>query len=315
MPGSDVPATGAPLDRRRFVVGATLTVAAAAVGGAGAGAASPSFALRRRRGPTLTSGVQAGDVSDDGAVLWARASAPGRMWASVATTDSGRGARVIRGPVVADGTDFTGQVRVGGLRPGQRLAYRIWFEDEDGVAGAAESGSFRTPPRRFEPVSFVWSGDCAGQGWGINPDCGGMRGLRGDARQRSPTSSSAAATPSTPTARSRPRSSCPTARVWRNIITAEKSKVAETLAEFRGNFRYNLLDENVRRFNAQVPVDRPVGRPRGAQQLVSRARSSTTADAVHGEDASTSSPAARGAGVQRVLPDSTRSRRRAGPPQ
>ena len=34
---------------------------------------------------------------------------------------------------------------------------------------------------------------------------------------------------------------------------AEKIKVAETLAEFRGNYKYNLLDENVRRFNAEVP--------------------------------------------------------------
>ena len=36
-------------------------------------------------------------------------------------------------------------------------------------------------------------------------------------------------------------------------MTEEKSKVAETLDEFRGNYRYNLLDENVRRFNAEVP--------------------------------------------------------------
>ncbi len=42
--------------------------------------------------------------------------------------------------------------------------------------------------------------------------------------------------------------------VWLNVTTEEKSKVAETLAEFRGNFRYNLLDGNLRAFNAQVPV-------------------------------------------------------------
>ena len=42
--------------------------------------------------------------------------------------------------------------------------------------------------------------------------------------------------------------------VWRNVVTPEKSKVAETLAEFRGQWRYNLLDDNVRRFNAEVPV-------------------------------------------------------------
>ena len=29
--------------------------------------------------------------------------------------------------------------------------------------------------------------------------------------------------------------------------------MAETLDEFRGRYRYNLLDENVRRFNAEVP--------------------------------------------------------------
>ena len=41
--------------------------------------------------------------------------------------------------------------------------------------------------------------------------------------------------------------------MWRNLVTEEKSKVAETLDEFRGNYRYNLLDEHVRRFNAEVP--------------------------------------------------------------
>jgi alkaline phosphatase D len=40
---------------------------------------------------------------------------------------------------------------------------------------------------------------------------------------------------------------------WHNIVTPEVSKVAETLAEFRGRYKYNLLDENVRRFNAEVP--------------------------------------------------------------
>jgi alkaline phosphatase D len=41
--------------------------------------------------------------------------------------------------------------------------------------------------------------------------------------------------------------------VWTNIVTPEVAKVAETLNEFRGRHRYNLLDENVRRFNAEVP--------------------------------------------------------------
>ena len=39
---------------------------------------------------------------------------------------------------------------------------------------------------------------------------------------------------------------------WKNLVTEAKSKVAETLEEYRGNYRYNLMDEHMRRFNAQV---------------------------------------------------------------
>ena len=35
-------------------------------------------------------------------------------------------------------------------------------------------GRFRTAPADRRDVSFVWGGDVAGQGWGINPDDGGM---------------------------------------------------------------------------------------------------------------------------------------------
>jgi alkaline phosphatase D len=42
-------------------------------------------------------------------------------------------------------------------------------------------------------------------------------------------------------------------RVWRNLTTPEKSKVAETLAEFRGQYAYNLLDANLRALLAEVP--------------------------------------------------------------
>jgi alkaline phosphatase D len=41
--------------------------------------------------------------------------------------------------------------------------------------------------------------------------------------------------------------------VWKNVVTEAKAKVAETLGEFRGNFRYNLLDQSYRRFCREVP--------------------------------------------------------------
>jgi len=46
----------------------------------------------------------------------------------------------------------------------------------------------------------------------------------------------------------------PDGRTWRNVVTPEKTKVAETLAEFRGQFRYNLEDAALRAFNARVPM-------------------------------------------------------------
>lgn len=41
--------------------------------------------------------------------------------------------------------------------------------------------------------------------------------------------------------------------VWNNVVTEEVSKVAETLNEYRGRYRYNLIDANVRRMGADVP--------------------------------------------------------------
>ena len=42
--------------------------------------------------------------------------------------------------------------------------------------------------------------------------------------------------------------------VWKNLVTPAKAHVAETLDDYRGNHAYNLMDENLRRFNAEVPM-------------------------------------------------------------
>jgi alkaline phosphatase D len=40
--------------------------------------------------------------------------------------------------------------------------------------------------------------------------------------------------------------------IWKNVTTPEKAKVAETLGEFRGHYVYNLMDEHIRAFSAEV---------------------------------------------------------------
>ena len=49
-----------------------------------------------------------------------------------------------------------------------------------------------------------------------------------------------------------PEVKLPDGSLWRNVVTREKSKVAETLDEYRGQYRYNLLDQNFRNFIANV---------------------------------------------------------------
>ena len=66
--------------------------------------------------------------------------------------------------------------------------------------------------------------------------------------------SSTPVTTSTPTVRFRRNYKLANGETWKNIVTEEKSRPAETLAEFRGNYKYNLLDDNLRAFNAEVPM-------------------------------------------------------------
>ena len=43
-------------------------------------------------------------------------------------------------------------------------------------------------------------------------------------------------------------------KLWKNVTIPEKAKVAETLDEFRAAHKYNFLDDNLRAFNAEVPI-------------------------------------------------------------
>ena len=42
--------------------------------------------------------------------------------------------------------------------------------------------------------------------------------------------------------------------MWKNLVAEGVEKVAETLDEFRGRWKYNMLDDNLRAFNASVPT-------------------------------------------------------------
>lgn len=230
--------------RRPVLLGTAAALTSSALARSGATAAAPAQVRRRL---ALPSGVQSGDVTTDRAVLWARSSGPGRLVARLAD------GREIAGPEVGAVSDFTGRIELRGLRPGAEHRATLWFEDEDGTRGETADLTFRTGDPRPAATSFVWTGDTAGQGWGINPDLGGMTAYAtmhatdpdfflhsGDTVY--------ADGPIQETVQE------PDGHVWRNLVIPEVTKVAETLAEFRGRHRYNLMDANVRAFYAEVPV-------------------------------------------------------------
>jgi alkaline phosphatase D len=168
----------------------------------------------------------------------------------------------------AAGGRFTAKLDVTDLEPGQDVFYRVFFEDLLGEALPSEpvAGRLRTPlrpglaPGQAKPgrrgdagLRFVWSGDVVGQGWGINPALGGMR-IFETMRALEPDFFIHCGDSIYADGPLEPRVTLPDGSVWENLMTPEKAKVAETLDEFRGNYRYNLLDDNLRRFNAEVPM-------------------------------------------------------------
>jgi alkaline phosphatase D len=206
----------------------------------------------RTRPPRLTHGVQVGDVQDGHALVWARCDEPARMVIEWSTSPSLRDPVRVTGPVVGPATDRCGAAWLRGLPGGQTITYRVRFEREAARGDSAwVTGRFATPhPRRMR---VAWTGDTCGQGFGRNPEWGGLRGY----------AAIRAAEPSlflhvgdliyadNPIL---PQQTTHDGRVWRNVSDERVDHVAETLADFRGRFAYNLEDAHVQALAAEVPI-------------------------------------------------------------
>ena len=232
--------------RRRFLATAS---------GAAIGALAVPHLSRAADRPVVTSGVQSGDIGTDSGVVWARADRPSQMLVEVATSESFANVRLLPPIAALPESDFTAKLLLENLPAGQPIFYRVRFRDLADINVESEPvvGRFRTAPADRRDVSFVWGGDVAGQGWGINPEDGGMftfatmRKHRPDFLLHSGDTVYADG----PIQR---EVTLADGKVWKNVTTAEKAKVAETLDEFRAAHKYNFMDEHVRAFNAEVPV-------------------------------------------------------------
>jgi alkaline phosphatase D len=231
------------MNRREWIGTAAGVWAASSIGVHGQ---APGIQVER---PRVVSGVQSGDVDSLGrAIVWAQADRASRLVVEWSTTEAFQDARLVRGSAATEGTDFTARAFLSGLPAGQTIFYRARFEDGR-RAGEAALGKLKVPGG---DLRFVWTADLAGQGWGINKDWGGYR-IYETMRQREPQFFLNSGDNIYADGPIQSEVKLQDGSLWRNITTEEKSKVAETLKEFRGNYRYNLLDDNLRNFNAEVP--------------------------------------------------------------
>jgi alkaline phosphatase D len=166
-----------PVSRRTFLKSAGLLAGAAAVpwGATSTVNAAPVPALTGGA-PQLRQGIQIGDVRADRAVVWSRSDRPARLLVDYDVRESFANPRRVRGPFALDTSDYTARVDVTGLPNDSNVFVRVMFQDlsNDRIVSDPVRGSFRTAPVKNRAIRFLWSGDTAGQGWGINPD-GGMK--------------------------------------------------------------------------------------------------------------------------------------------
>ena len=238
------------LTRRQLLVRSASAVALAGLGGL----AKPYLSRAADR-PQISGGIQSGDVSAGSAVVWARTDRPARMQVECSTVESFNTILCAASSEALPDHDFTSKALLENLPAGQDIFYRVRFTDlvGSGIAGETRVGHFRTAPSVHDSISFVWSGDTAGQGWGIDPSRGGMRTYKTMLENRSDffihSGDHIYADCPVPS-----ELKLPNGQIWRNVVTPEKSEVAHSLTQFRGNYKYNLLDKHLRAFHAQVAM-------------------------------------------------------------
>jgi alkaline phosphatase D len=232
--------------RRRFLAttaGATLA----------SGLAMPAI-VRAASRPVFTHGVQSGDVDLGSGMVWTRTDRPARIALEVATTESFADARALPPLDALPESDFAVKRLVEGLPSDQHVFYRLTAADLSDVNAVSEPivGRFRTAPAGRRAVRFAWSGDTAGQGWGIDDD--GMLTYATMLRHE-PDFFIHSGDTVYADGPMQDEVTLEDGTVWRNAVLIDsKRKVAETLPEFRDQWKYNMMDLHVQAMNAQVPT-------------------------------------------------------------
>lgn len=231
-------------NRRAVLAGSTAFAASLAL---------PNLSRAGSR-PQFTHGVQSGDVDTTSGMIWTRTDRPARVMMEVSTTESFKDARRLASIDAIPSSDLAIKRLIAGLPSDQDIFYRFVAADLYDINAISEPliGRFRTAPSARRNVRFAWSGDTAGQGWGIDEN-----GMATYATMAAHQPDFFIHSGDTVYADGPMLDEVELAdgTTWKNVVLPdEKRKVAETLDEFRAQWKYNLLDAHVREMNASVPT-------------------------------------------------------------
>ena len=245
--------------RRTFLQQAALGgVALTGIGGILYSKQAPAIIASDTVRPMANWGLQIGDVIDGRAIIWSRADRAARMIVEWSLDESFKRSKKIRGPHALDVTDFTSRIDLSQLPDDSQIFVRVSYQDLDSGRATSEPllGQFRTPPSRRRDIRFVWSGDTAGQGWGIDLGFGGMKIYEAMRQVRPDFFIHSGDTIYADAPMVERVTDSAGNLIWTNAFldeVPEKLKVAETLHEYRRNHLYNRYDANIQRFSAEVP--------------------------------------------------------------
>lgn len=198
--------------------------------------------------------ISAGDVTNNGATIWSRANKPSRMFVDLSLSPLFEDYQRIKGEEAKPEKDFNTKITISSLKPGVWWHYRVFFSHNEGeITSQMEHGRFKTAPKNAQDIKFCWSGDTAGQGFGIDSKNGGMLTYSsinncqpdffihcGDliyADNPIPKSIE-----------------CVDGSYWINEKIQKVNKVAISVQDFRERYYYNFMDQHLRKLHKNVSV-------------------------------------------------------------
>jgi alkaline phosphatase D len=221
---------------------------------------APAMIYPDKLRPQMNWGGCVGEVSEQGAIFWSKSDVPAELKVIWSLDPDFKTFHSLPTVSAIPQNDLTARVAFQNLPSAQRIFYRAHFEHlkHVGIRSLPYFGEFSSPQlsvdttKQLSPIRFAWSGDSFGQGYGINPQMGGVK-IYDTIRSQSPqffihcgdriyADQPLDATKSTPDGQK-----------WYNLITPAVSKVAQELDDFRGYYQYAMLDQPTQKFYQLCP--------------------------------------------------------------